>query len=1710
MKRIIVLVFLLNVVFTGFSQKNVDAYKIESDGYFTSFRKWNGKLIFTDNHASRLYILDNGQISSFAEYPGSGRFFEIKGNKLFFKKIDESSLLQVPAYIDLLSGKEHLLYNEVRLAGQPDISDNGILVFSVAEQIVVRNMATGAEKHFNTEGYANLVRISPDGNFAVYNNNHDELVLLNLNDGTKQIFTPKGCVYPVWSPDSRKVAYNTTTGYLFVYDMDNGNTYSLGKGGKIQWISPDKIIFQQNIDSNLVFYGSDLFLANYDASVITNLTNTPDVFEMSPYVADGKIYFSSYNTRKIYVADFDGNSIANVNVLYDYSSKKQIYKLYNVKKTNSSKSIVHIDGVPYVHQRYDTPSWHNGSGSCAPTTSIMAIAFYNRLPKWPTTVDHGYSFDPHTSYYGSYIADKYRFNEIYYDIYEEAYGTDAWGGYGYMWDGSYSPNSRMREYIENHKIVSNQLWTSSCTFENTTTEIDNGYVHPICAYITSSGHLILARGYVVGQHTLIFNDPAGDKNVAPYFNYYGTDAYYDWPGYNNGYENLDPDGSHGGVAWTVKAESSQPAYNDTIIDNDYYEHGFFMNNYMNGSHMRFFRDYNGGYNNHTWYTLTMADASDVCYVTWTPNLPQDGAYEVFAYIPDDHANATNAMYHVFSNNGESVVHIDQSAYSDEWVSLGVFDFSQGQNGYVYLGDSTGTDYNDIAFDAVKFEKMPVGLEFQTEDVSCYGGNDGSATVTPTEGTPPYTYVWSTNPPQTTQTATNLTAGSYQVTVTDDNGDTYIGSVTINQPQPIVNTISAQNPSSSGATDGAISLATSGGTPPYSYSWSPNVSTTSSASGLGAGTYIITTTDANGCSVVDTVELIEGTCPEPQNLVLQSTTSFSATISWTGTASNGYIVGITEQGANNWTYYHTDTIAYTFTGLASNTTYTCSVSSDCNGDTSNQITLDFTTQNVVNTTITECSGIFTDNGGVNANYSDNLDYTVTIQPTGASRISITFDFAEIEANYDTLFIYDGATVNAPLLKYLTGSYGMFTIVSSGGALTFRFKSDGATTAQGWVAKWTSYGGDCDCIPVTLADSTGVWRTQDYMQTFTDEANTPLGIKERFYDVIYFENNRWTGNGRLGFFNENFQTGSIDNTIWTQFDGTWGIESVHLVQTDESLSNTNISAAVEQDNNHSYLYHWYMAMTGTQTNRRAGIYIFADDNASSNRGNSYMVWYRLDDNLVQIYKVHSDGSYDLVTNDPFVFNDGQWYDYKIYFNPSTGELTTYVDGIKASSWVDPSPYQAGHYISLRTGNAKVYYDDIKVYKSRDEVALVSVGADTTKSIRVQSVNSVPVARVKTMIMNELEHFSALDGNELMIDWTPPATVTYVYDGTDADIDTTFDPHQLSANWSSSMDENSGINSYWYAIGTTPGGTDVQDWMSNGTDTVVTASGFVALEDNVTYYFTVKAMNGAGLLSDPVSSDGQIAALDPVIAFEASQTEVCAGDTVEFYNNTLYAVSYTWLFEGGTPASSTAENPVVVYNTPGTYDVTLIAYNSAGVNFALTETDYITVYAHPQAGFEANPNVLTLPDSIVVFTNNSQNATSYLWNFGDGTTSTDMNPYHYYGTPGDYTVTLVASNEHCTPDTATVLISVVSGNNEPAYDDIISVSPNPATDYIYITASDEFAKNSVKKVELLAANGKVIRVLNNWYERPVDISFLAPGAYYLRFTTGSESTVLKFVKK
>jgi len=169
--------------------------------------------------------------------------------------------------------------------------------------------------------------------------------------------------------------------------------------------------------------------------------------------------------------------------------------------------------------------------------------------------------------------------------------------------------------------------------------------------------------------------------------------------------------------------------------------------------------------------------------------------------------------------------------------------------------------------------------------------------------------------------------------------------------------------------------------------------------------------------------------------------------------------------------------------------------------------------------------------------------------------------------------------------------------------------------------------------------------------------------------------------------------------------------------------------------------------------------------------------------------------------------------------------------------------------------------------------------------------------------------------------------------------------------------------------------------------------------TYTVVLTSTNACGTVTATHTVE---AYTSPTAGFDAINTSGCGPLTVQFSNeSSANATSFDWSFPGGTPSSSTQENPTVVYNTPGTYTVTLTVSNPAGQNTS-TETNFITVNGGPSTGFTSSINGTT-----VTFNNLTTNATSYLWDFGDGTTSTEASPTHTYTTDGIYDVTLTATN-------------------------------------------------------------------------------------------------------
>ncbi|MBI2966632.1 MAG: SprB repeat-containing protein [Bacteroidetes bacterium] len=143
----------------------------------------------------------------------------------------------------------------------------------------------------------------------------------------------------------------------------------------------------------------------------------------------------------------------------------------------------------------------------------------------------------------------------------------------------------------------------------------------------------------------------------------------------------------------------------------------------------------------------------------------------------------------------------------------------------------------------------------TTSVSCYGGNDGTATAIPSGGISPYTYQWEPAAGnQTTSGATGLNTGSFAVTVTDSAGCFTLVNSTVTEPPPLTLTALITDANVPGNNDGSVDITVAGGTPSYTYFWSTGA-VTEDLDSLPSGTYSVTITDANNCQlIVDTLNV----------------------------------------------------------------------------------------------------------------------------------------------------------------------------------------------------------------------------------------------------------------------------------------------------------------------------------------------------------------------------------------------------------------------------------------------------------------------------------------------------------------------------------------------------------------------------------------------------------------------------------------------------------------------------------------------------------------------------------------------------------------------------------------------------------------------------------------------------------------------------------------
>ncbi|MGH1435079.1 MAG: gliding motility-associated C-terminal domain-containing protein [Lewinella sp.] len=303
---------------------------------------------------------------------------------------------------------------------------------------------------------------------------------------------------------------------------------------------------------------------------------------------------------------------------------------------------------------------------------------------------------------------------------------------------------------------------------------------------------------------------------------------------------------------------------------------------------------------------------DADYTVGTEVFTATGDYTVVLTSPSTGCDST--VYLALTVNQTFVTTLNEDICLNDVFTVGGVDYNQTGTFQADLTTVDGCDSTVI----LNLVVAPCTLIYETSftDNDCNGGENGSASFTMTIGTPPYSYTWNAIAGPQTGTGTidgngvtveipGLPAGAYQIEVTDANDVFATLNISVGQPTAMALQLEASSfgiyeLSCPGAADGSLTASVTGGTPPYSYTWS-NGATTETANDLAAGTYDLVVTDANGCTITAS-DVLEAPAPLAASLIVESPPCFD---------DLGGIVSVPlVEGGNGPYLYSIDGAAYT--------------------------------------------------------------------------------------------------------------------------------------------------------------------------------------------------------------------------------------------------------------------------------------------------------------------------------------------------------------------------------------------------------------------------------------------------------------------------------------------------------------------------------------------------------------------------------------------------------------------------------------------------------------------------------------------------------------------------------------------------------------------------------------------------------------------------------
>ncbi len=894
---------------------------------------------------------------------------------------------------------------------------------------------------------------------------------------------------------------------------------------------------------------------------------------------------------------------------------------------------------------------------------------------------------------------------------------------------------------------------------------------------------------------------------------------------------------------------------------------------------------------------------------------------------------------------------------------------------------TGTDINGCV-DSYTFTVIvtsAVAASVNISDPLCNGSSDGIAFAAVTSGSAPFTFLWSDG--QTTNPATGLPDGNISVTVTDFVSCIGTASGTLTEPSSVTSTVTAfvfpggDNVSCNGSSDGSADLTVSGGTAPYTFLWS-NGQTNEDLNNAPAGNYTVTITDAHNCVSTNTVTLTEPS-------VLSITLSSPTVVGGFNISCAGYNDGVVNSSSTNgvapfaYLWSNGSTTQNITNGTAGNVSLTIT---DVNGCTATDMIV-----------LTEPAGMSSSvaalsyNGGYNVTCNGASDGSIDLTVLNASGASTyawtngatTEDISNLAAGNYSVLVTDAngctstsaSTLTQPAV--LSGNLnismyngnvniscngftdGAITLVLSGGSLPYSYNwSSGQTTQSINNIAAGNYS-------VAIVDANGCALNLNATLTEPNQLTTSL-----FSSFFALSGYSITCNGA--------SNGAIDLTV---SDGIFPYSFVwsngQTVEDLYGLSAGNYSVTVTDYNGCISTENTVLTEPPAVT---AAIASFSD--VLCNGGN---------DGSASVNAAGGTAPYT------YLWETGQ----------TSSAISNFVAGIHNVTVTDIMGCQEMESITLSEPpllNVAVNGSNVICIGQSTQVSATPVGgttpytyswsatpADVSLATTDQNPTVSPIIPTTYILTLTDANGCSLVADAVSVPVNPSLAVTLSYNG----------PTGVCPGFSTS------INCV------ASGGNGTYSWTINSISGNYT-SPYTATPASTGYYiFTANDNCGT-----PVATDSILVTVYPlpVVDFSSDTLSGCEPFYVHFTDNTVPVPAY-YLWSFGDNGSSTYSSPTNIYYQAGIYDVQLIATTSDGCVDSLSINDMIEVYPLPTADFTASPEIENVLEAWIYFNDHSLGAHSWHWDFGDDSTSTLINPQHFYTDTGRYRIWLtVISQEGC----------------------------------------------------------------------------------------------------